>query len=61
MDKQLHDEAPGWVLPILIMVMLTMQLSVKAEDVKAQRVDVLHGETLKTWNELEGPDNRECK
>ena len=39
-------EAPGWVLPIVISALLTMQLSLKTEDVQAQQIDTLYGETL---------------
>lgn len=60
MGKQANNEAPGWVLPLLIVFLLTAQLSVKAEDVKGYQVDILHGETLKAWNELEQPASREC-
>lgn len=53
--------APGWVLPLLIIVLLTMQLTVKAEDVKDQKIDILHGETLQAWNELEASAIKECE
>jgi len=61
MSKQTNNGAPGWVLPLLIVMLLTMQLSVKAEDVKEQKIDILHGETLQAWNELNGKNNKECR
>ncbi|MCW8329283.1 hypothetical protein MD588_10745 [Photobacterium sp. SDRW27] len=61
MNKQTNNGAPGWVLPLLIMVLLTMQLSVKAEDIKDQKIDILHGETLRAWNELDGVASKECQ
>ena len=51
--------APDWVLPLLIIILLTMQLTVKAEDVTEQKIDILHGETLKAWNELEPVAHKE--
>ncbi|MGF1759489.1 hypothetical protein L4D76_16400 [Photobacterium sagamiensis] len=63
------SEAPGWVLPIVIIVLLTMQLSLKAEDVRAQQIDTLHGETLDLvadkksdelyWHELSGSEQNQ--
>lgn len=49
------------MLPLLIIVLLTMQLTVKAEDVKDQKIDILHGETLQAWNELEAMPSQECE
>ena len=59
-------EAPGWVLPIVIIVLLTMQLSLKAEDVRVQQIDTIYGETLDLvdekksdelyWHELSGSE-----
>ncbi|WP_064608860.1 hypothetical protein [Photobacterium sp. J15] len=48
-----NSGAPGWVLPLFIMLLLTVQLATISEDARAQRIDILHGETLKAWNELE--------
>lgn len=43
-------EAPSWVLPTLILLLLTMQLSVRAEDIREPQIDTPYGETLKLVN-----------
>ncbi|WP_299013083.1 hypothetical protein [uncultured Photobacterium sp.] len=60
MTRNNNSGAPGWVLPILIMFLLALQLTLRAEDVKAQQIDILHGETLKAWNELETGYDKEA-
>jgi len=61
MSQMKPKGAPSWVLPLLIIVLLTMQLTVKAEDIKDQKIEILHGETLEAWNELEPVANKECE
>ncbi|MGF1683132.1 hypothetical protein L4D09_20305 [Photobacterium makurazakiensis] len=50
-----HNTAMGapWVLPLLITLLLTMQLSVKADDIEAQRVTIPDGQIVYAW---EGDD-----
>jgi hypothetical protein len=58
-------EAPSWVLPTLIILLITMQLSVRAEDIREPQIDTLYGETLELvdnqnqenppeWHEYDG-------
>ncbi|UXI04224.1 hypothetical protein [Photobacterium sp. TY1-4] len=44
--------APSWVLPLCILALLVLQLVVKSGDVRAQQIDILHGETLRAWQSL---------
>lgn len=55
MNHQMTKGAPGWVLPLFILALLVLQLVVKSGDVRAQQIDILHGETLKAWQSLELP------
>ena len=52
-----RSEAPGWVLPIVIIVLLTMQLSLKVEDARAQQIDTLYGETTQYIDKLQWWDH----
>lgn len=63
--KSNKPEAPSWVLPTLILLLLTMQLSVRAEDIREPQIDTLYGETLELvdntnqdnlpeWHEYDG-------
>jgi hypothetical protein len=47
--KSNKPEAPSWVLPTLIILLITMQLSVRAEDIKEPKIDTL---SVKHWNWL---------
>ncbi|MCQ1056861.1 hypothetical protein LRP52_02095 [Photobacterium sp. ZSDE20] len=49
--KKVKEEAPSWVLSFLITLLLTMQLTVRADDISAQKIDILGGETLYAWDE----------
>ncbi|PSW20334.1 hypothetical protein C9I98_09805 [Photobacterium sanctipauli] len=42
-------EAPSWVLSFLIVLLLTMQLTVKADDVEAQRITTPDGQVVYAW------------
>ncbi|PSW00130.1 hypothetical protein [Photobacterium lipolyticum] len=44
--KKNKPGAPGWVFPVAIIVLMTMQLSLKTEDVRAHQIDTIYGETL---------------
>lgn len=48
---KVKEEAPSWVLSFLITLLLTMQLTVRADDISAQKIDILGGETLYAWDE----------
>ena len=48
---KVKEEAPSWVLSILITLLLTMQLTVRADDVTAQKIDIFGGETLYAWDD----------
>ncbi|MGF1873481.1 hypothetical protein [Photobacterium indicum] len=63
--KSNKPEAPSWVLPTLIILLITMQLSVRAEDIREPQIDTLYGETLELvdnqdresppeWHEYDG-------
>lgn len=43
------------MLPLFILALLVLQLVVKSGDVRAQQIDILHGETLKAWQSLASP------
>ncbi|MBC7001548.1 hypothetical protein BIZ37_03170 [Photobacterium sp. BZF1] len=45
------EEAPSWVLSFLITLLLTMQLTVRADDITAQKIDIMDGDTLYAWDE----------
>ncbi|MBY5948334.1 hypothetical protein [Photobacterium rosenbergii] len=45
------EEAPSWVLSFLITLLLTMQLTVRADDITAQKIDIVDGDTLYAWDE----------
>ncbi|PSU36243.1 hypothetical protein [Photobacterium lutimaris] len=49
--KTIKEEAPSWVLSFLITLLLTVQLTVRADDISAQKIDILGGETLYAWDE----------
>lgn len=55
--KENKSGAPRWVLPVAIIVLITMQLSLKTDDVRAQKIDTLYGESLDLVNETvsDGP------
>ncbi|UTV29926.1 hypothetical protein [Photobacterium atrarenae] len=55
MNHEITKGAPGWVLPLFILALLVLQLAVKSGDVRAQQIDILHGETLKAWQSLDLP------
>lgn len=48
---KVKEEAPSWVLSFLITLLLTMQLTVRADDISAQKIDILDGETLYAWDD----------
>ena len=48
---KVKEEAPSWVLSFLITLLLTMQLTVRADDITAQKIDIVGGETLYAWDE----------
>ncbi|WEM45861.1 hypothetical protein PTW35_22590 (plasmid) [Photobacterium sp. DA100] len=49
--KKVKEEAPSWVLSFLITLLLTMQLTVRADDISAHKIDIIGGETLYAWDE----------
>ncbi len=49
--KKVKEEAPSWVLSFLITLLLTMQLTVRADDISAQKIDILGGDTIYAWDE----------
>ncbi|MEZ8096575.1 hypothetical protein ACED51_20935 [Photobacterium swingsii] len=51
--NQHTEEAPLWVLPLAILVILALQLAVSFEDAQHQKINTLHGETLQLWQASE--------
>ena len=53
--KTVKEEAPSWVLSFLITLLLTMQVNVRADDISAQRIEIVGGETLYAWDDSWSP------
>ncbi|WP_261859180.1 hypothetical protein [Photobacterium sanguinicancri] len=52
--NQHTEEAPLWVLPLAILVILALQLATNFDDAQHQKINTLHGETLQLWQASEG-------
>ncbi|GAL03169.1 hypothetical protein JCM19237_6062 [Photobacterium aphoticum] len=51
--------ASNWMLPIMLTLILTLQIGVKADDVMAQRIDTVDGQTLYAWSDdIQGASHR---
>ncbi|MGR5064757.1 hypothetical protein [Photobacterium sp. DNB22_13_2] len=57
--NKVKEEAPSWVLSFLITLLLTMQLTVRADDISAQKIDILGGDTIYAWDESWQPVDTE--
>ncbi|MDO6499084.1 hypothetical protein [Photobacterium sanguinicancri] len=55
--NQHTEEAPLWVLPLAILVILALQLATNFDDAQHQKINTLHGETLQLWQASEGVNN----
>ncbi|OAN11488.1 hypothetical protein A3K86_21380 [Photobacterium jeanii] len=51
--EKTQQEAPLWVLPLAILVVLMVQFTANIEDASQQKINTLHGETLQLWQSLE--------
>ncbi|MGF1690711.1 hypothetical protein [Photobacterium kagoshimensis] len=51
--NQHTEEAPLWVLPLAILMILALQLAANFDDAQHQKINTLHGETLQLWQASE--------
>lgn len=53
MSGSCNEGAPCWELLLFITLLLTMQVTVKADDIAVQRIDTVDGQTLYAWEDVD--------